>query len=397
MIDDIKFSELKICIMPCVRGDLFRQGLQAFKDHQYETACEFLLKATEEDQQNHKAWNALGVVLSKIDDTAQAIICFENALSLDPCNEIYQKNFGKISTKNVQKTGDTGAKTSSVKECGKNPYLLASQYPLSAPQLSPLGNPDPECPSCGGRLEQFPTQKIQCPACKSSIYQKLRPYDQRPVLLNENQAIMIESEWEIFRNYSFTRDLIQGYFPKNNKPTYQDMVAELEKKSGVFPSVFDVLWKANSKKSIEHMKEGHFLLLRNDILKFASLADQVGKTTLALQQYLGVLFLDVNGPKNDAVMKNGTWIQIPFDSSAGGVTPEILSKVCGIIDTHKYSRRFVKGEFLKGSDSMQQKMGAFLPYSQTPAWGIITLEIEKCVKYEGYSRNDLTDPASMIW
>jgi len=72
------------------------EGLQLFRDGKYDEASEKILEVVQNDENNHKAWNALGVVLSKTGQKDDAQSCFENAVQLDPDNETYKKNLEKI-------------------------------------------------------------------------------------------------------------------------------------------------------------------------------------------------------------------------------------------------------------------------------------------------------------
>jgi Flp pilus assembly protein TadD len=66
--------------------------MTAFKAGNYSEAAWHFAAVTEADDQNHKAWNALGIYLSKTGEYGEADICFENALTLRPDNETYKKN-----------------------------------------------------------------------------------------------------------------------------------------------------------------------------------------------------------------------------------------------------------------------------------------------------------------
>lgn len=70
----------------------FSQGLSLFKSGKYQEASEKFLQIINQNEGNHKAWNALGVSLSKIGDRENAKLCFENAVALDPNNITYNKN-----------------------------------------------------------------------------------------------------------------------------------------------------------------------------------------------------------------------------------------------------------------------------------------------------------------
>jgi Flp pilus assembly protein TadD len=73
----------------------FKKGISRFKEGQYQDALGFFLKATKEDKQNHKAWNALGVTYSRLETYADANSCFHAALRLDPDNQAYLDNLKK--------------------------------------------------------------------------------------------------------------------------------------------------------------------------------------------------------------------------------------------------------------------------------------------------------------
>ncbi|MFH0968724.1 MAG: tetratricopeptide repeat protein [Methanobacteriota archaeon] len=70
----------------------FERGLRAFRAGDYKTAIEYLSEAVEYDENNHRAWNALGTSCAKEKRYKDADLCFENAITLDPDNPIYQKN-----------------------------------------------------------------------------------------------------------------------------------------------------------------------------------------------------------------------------------------------------------------------------------------------------------------
>jgi hypothetical protein len=73
----------------------YQAGISAFKSGDYQSALNELHQATEEDDQNHKAWNALGVVLTKTGDFETADTCYQNALTLAPDTPVYQRNRDK--------------------------------------------------------------------------------------------------------------------------------------------------------------------------------------------------------------------------------------------------------------------------------------------------------------
>lgn len=99
------------------------EGLQLFKEGKYDQASEKLLEVVQNDENNHKAWNALGVVLSKSGQTEDAQSCFENAVQLDPNNSTYQKNLDKIIDKKEKKIQPLKPITNTKKIDQKDPFI----------------------------------------------------------------------------------------------------------------------------------------------------------------------------------------------------------------------------------------------------------------------------------
>jgi len=52
----------------------FADAMTSFKAGDYQTAAEQFAAVTEQDEHNHKAWNTLGICLSKVGNYEQAAI-----------------------------------------------------------------------------------------------------------------------------------------------------------------------------------------------------------------------------------------------------------------------------------------------------------------------------------
>lgn len=70
----------------------YDEGLRLFKSANYRAAAEQFAAVTEADENNHQAWNALGICLSKLGEYENAGTCFDNAVMLAPDNPTYRKN-----------------------------------------------------------------------------------------------------------------------------------------------------------------------------------------------------------------------------------------------------------------------------------------------------------------
>ena len=77
----------------------FDEGMRLFRSGNITGARGQFHQAVEQDENNHKAWNALGICLSKTGEYEDADTCFENALMLEPGNSTYERNREKNSLK----------------------------------------------------------------------------------------------------------------------------------------------------------------------------------------------------------------------------------------------------------------------------------------------------------
>lgn len=73
----------------------FDTGMKLFRAGDIAGAIEEFREAVDQDENNHKVWNALGICFSKSGEYEDADTCFENALMLDPGNATYEKNRDK--------------------------------------------------------------------------------------------------------------------------------------------------------------------------------------------------------------------------------------------------------------------------------------------------------------
>ena len=68
------------------------EGYEYYKAGNYQKAAEVFYSILEEEPNNARVWNLLGICLTKLEKYEVALTCFENALNLDSHNDIYLKN-----------------------------------------------------------------------------------------------------------------------------------------------------------------------------------------------------------------------------------------------------------------------------------------------------------------
>ncbi|MDD1724749.1 MAG: tetratricopeptide repeat protein, partial [Methanospirillum sp.] len=71
---------------------LFREGMNYYAEKQYRQAAEIFNRIVGEDNTNHRAWNALGICLTRLGEYDSAAQCYRNALALEPDNGSYARN-----------------------------------------------------------------------------------------------------------------------------------------------------------------------------------------------------------------------------------------------------------------------------------------------------------------
>lgn len=124
----------------------FDDGMRLFRAGDVSGACEQFHQAVEQDENNHRAWNALGICLSKTGHYDDADTCFENALMLDPGNPTYERNRERNSLKMPikrpdKKTADI-VRTNTIKECDSSYRRNWFQIPLYLiPMILAIANP----------------------------------------------------------------------------------------------------------------------------------------------------------------------------------------------------------------------------------------------------------------
>nr|WP_319540925.1 tetratricopeptide repeat protein [uncultured Methanospirillum sp.] len=99
----------------------------------YTEAAELLQQYLQENENDPKAWNALGVICSKSGQYKDASTCFENAMVCDPDNPVYLKNLERNRSKlNIN---NPLLETAREKETQSSSRKLLSSPPFSNPRM----------------------------------------------------------------------------------------------------------------------------------------------------------------------------------------------------------------------------------------------------------------------
>jgi len=180
-----------------------------------------------------------------------------------------------------------------------------------------IGNVSPICPYCGNALERKPTRKRKCPECGQTIYVKKRPSDGILVLVTARQARQIDEQRERLRE-------LREWEKRRKDPEFASIERQLRKQWGKDPSLSDVLWALANKRLMQHASNGDWGLYRNVKLEMAEILRKWSRRPReALQFYLEVFYLDLNGPVNTG----GNRRVKPFDQRQAFIAPVVVRRI----------------------------------------------------------------------
>ncbi len=205
--------------------------------------------------------------------------------------------------------------------------------------LKPVGNVDAVCPHCNNPLDKKPGRKKKCPHCGEFIFVRTRPSDEKRVLVTEAQAEEIKEQWSIV-NGTHGEYLAQ-------KKRFSDEKAKLAKRFGREPSKNDIKWSLLNKDLIDHANNGNWGLYRNAKCEMAEILRKESRKLPALELYLEVLYIDVNGPRNTGGIRDTDLLkEFPtFNKKDAFLAPGVLSRAAAIIQKLELDEKGAKSIF----------------------------------------------------
>jgi len=227
------------------------------------------------------------------------------------------------------------------------------------------------CPYCNKKLEVIPKAKKKCPYCGKYIFSRTRPSDRKKILIREDQKEDLEKEWENYHAQKEEESLAED-------PKYVEAKKVLKKQFGKEPSVNDVKWKKIAKEEVENIKNKNFGLYRNNQFEKASILSQEGKHKQALELYLFVSYLDLNGVSNG---------HEPFNKRLSFLAPACIFEISELSKDEKMSMQDLKKMFIQVS---KRYTAIQAPFTPEKVWDKLETKIElneelEKINYEDYS------------
>lgn len=234
-----------------------------------------------------------------------------------------------------------------------------------------IGNDNPVCPYCNFKLEKMPAKKKKCPNCGEFILVRTRPSNQKKILVTAEQAEQVEEQWSII---SGTHDEYNA-----NRKEHEKTKTKLAKRYGKEPNENDIQWDIYNRQRLKYARGLKWGLYRNTTLKMAEILRKESKPDRALELYLEVCYLDLNGPRNCSstdpkILKDFP----PFDPKLAFTAPGIVKRIEILSKKNNISINTMKTIFIEHNREVEKSLKP--PLSAKKAWGKIESEFQKTNK-----------------
>lgn len=148
-----------------------------------------------------------------------------------------------------------------------------------------------KCPYCEHPLKQE-VKKGNCPDCKGAIYVERHYKTKKQLLLTKEQIAQYEVEVKHYKDLKWALQLGQEFrlSDKEMKQIIQSTKTSIK---------FVILWTVANDIAMDYARNAKWLSYRNTRLSMAEIRLREGEKEKATGFYLGVCFLDLNGPVDD--------------------------------------------------------------------------------------------------
>jgi len=248
---------------------------------------------------------------------------------------------------------------------GKTPPPIARKTENAS--LKQMGVVGPWCPYCAAPLKKKPARKKKCPSCESYIYVRTRPIDKKKILVREDQIIEVEEQWAIAQG-SHDEFLAE-------RRGFEETKKAMSARFGQEAPDADVRWSLLNKDLTGHGLAGRWGHYRNTLMQMGDHVRKEGRKRHALEVYLEVCYLDLNGPQNrDGLSDPELLRQYPhFDPEQAFLAPGMIQLVSKLITDLEFDEEKVRSTFFKIANRTSSNLD--LPVSPEEAWSLLRPEL----------------------
>jgi predicted RNA-binding Zn-ribbon protein involved in translation (DUF1610 family) len=220
----------------------------------------------------------------------------------------------------------------------------------------------PECPACHKALPRVPERKTACANCGEFIFIRTRACDNARVVVTAQGAHRIERDWKLLagaREPAFRYLVNEAEVEAERERLKREFVL----KGATGPSDDDVKWGLLVERASRYGTEGNLGLSRNMYLSMADFLTRRWKLAEALQQYLFVCALDINGAQNRGGASTETLREFPlFDPRLASLAPVVVNQVRMIGRKLEMATEDIQARFLDVASESR------FPLSPQKAW-----------------------------
>jgi len=240
------------------------------------------------------------------------------------------------------------------------------------PVMTEVGIVDPICPYCGVVLPEMPKSKKKCRKCRSPIFVKKRPIDQRYVLVTEEQLDLIEEQWAI-ANGTHERFLEGRRFR-------DEVRRQLTMRLGRVPLPHEMERAVLEEEAAGCVQTHDWGAYRNARMNIGFLMRDNGDPQGAISELLQVCYLDLNGPRNLGGLMNDPALlrkYKPFVTTEGELVPGIVAPLAEIVADTEIASENLMQMFFEVGNKLHDQLS--LPIKPETAWSLL---IGKLGEYE---------------
>lgn len=229
-----------------------------------------------------------------------------------------------------------------------------------------------ECPYCHETLVKIPGAKTKCPHCGKFMFVRTRSKDNTRVVVTKNEADKIDEEWSIVAG-------VHDDFVAEKEEFVKEKEILRKRFGNKEPSDTDIKWGLLNKQLMEHVQNGDWGLYRNAKFQMAEILHRKMKLKNALQIYLEVCYLDLNGPNNTDGVNDPELLKEfpPFNPIDGNsfLAPGVIERIQQILKKLELEKEKVKADFIEHNSRIERSMR--LPVAPADCWSKIESEIWK--------------------
>jgi hypothetical protein len=214
-------------------------------------------------------------------------------------------------------------------------------------------------------VPKIPPYKAICTRCGQTYFVRVRPGEARPALVTARQAAAADENRKV-------RPLPGAPDPRTVSPD-----PESERS-------FNWFWSYSTAESrlrklrhelVVHASEGDWLHFRNARFEMAEIRRRQSRLREALELYLAVWYLDLNGPADcwGVVSARRIYATEPFDPALGMTTPVVARWANRLALRLDLERRTIQRLFLEIATREYQSLG--LPVPPAEAWALVDDEL----------------------